>query len=53
MKKGNVIKTKKWLGVIIAALLSATMLMGCSKKAVVEVKEEPKQETEEEVKEEP
>ena len=53
MKKGNVIKTKKWLGVIIAALLSATMLMGCSKKAVEEVKEESKQETEEEVKEEP
>ena len=55
MKKGNVIKTKKWLGVIIAALLSATMLIGCGKDDASEVKEEPKQETEavEEVKEEP
>lgn len=55
MKKGNVIKTKKCLGAIIAALLSVVMLMGCGKKAAEEVKEEPKQETEvvEEVKEEP
>ena len=55
MKKGNVIKIKKCLGAIIAALLSVGMLMGCGKKAVSEVKEEPKQESEaiEEVKEEP
>lgn len=52
MKKDNVIKTKKCLGAIIAALLSATMLVGCGKKAAEEVKEEPRQETVEEVKEE-
>ena len=42
MKKENVIKTKKCLGVIIATLLSVTMLMGCGKKAAEEVKEEQK-----------
>ena len=55
MKKGNVIKTKKCLGAIMAALISATMLIGCGKDDASEVKEEPKQEMEavEEVKEEP
>ena len=53
MKKGNVIKTKKCLSTIIAALLSVGMLIGCGKDDASEVKEEPKQETVEEVKEEP
>ena len=51
MKNEKLITTKKWASVLLVAAVSAGMLLGCGKKAASEVKEEPKQETVEEVKE--